>query len=300
MRRDVPTREVAETVRIAAGRDPARWQRSAGGGYTPAERWLVEFTDGTRAFAKVGTVDRVAEWLKRERRVYAEIEGPFIPRLVGWSDEPVPALLLEDLSEAHWPPPWDRRLVERVLATLDAVAAAPCPDWATPTDELAELLSGWSEIASDPEGFLGLGLVTRPWLDSALPSLLAHDHPADLGGDALLHFDVRSDNICFTADRTLLVDWNWISRGNPLFDVAAWLPSLAFEGGPSPEEVCPEAGVFSAALAGYFCSQAPLPGIPDAPHVRRVQLDQATTALPWAARWLGLGEPDGPRFPRSS
>ena len=67
---------------------------------------------------------------------------------------------------------------------------------------------------------------------------------------------MRSDNLCLRDDRALLVDWNHVTRGNALFDVAAWLPSLASEGGPPPDDIRPEAGVFAAALAGYFCSRA--------------------------------------------
>jgi Ser/Thr protein kinase RdoA (MazF antagonist) len=182
---------------------------------------------------------------------------------------------------------------------LDEVAATRCPSWAPAADEI-ELFSGWSDIALDPAPFLTLGLSTHAWLDAALPALIRSERPPEIAGDRLLHFDVRSDNICFTADRTLLVDWNWIARGNPLLDVAAWLPSLATEGGLLPEEVEPGAAVFAPALAGYFCSHAPLPVIADAPHVRDAQLEQALTSLPWAARWLGLPPPDGPRFARIS
>ncbi|MEX0782978.1 MAG: phosphotransferase [Dehalococcoidia bacterium] len=255
----------------------------------------MRFDDGSTAFAKVGTIDRIGEWLRIEHRSYTEIGGPFMPRMLGWADEEAPALLLEDLSAGHWPPPWDRSLVDRMRKTLSAIASAPCPAWARPITAQTDIFSGWSHIASEPESFLGLGLVTREWLEAALPALVATENPPELSGDALLHFDVRSDNMCFTEDRALLVDWNWIARGNPLFDIAAWLPSLHFEGGPTPEDVCPEAGVFAAALAGYFCAHAPQPIIPDAPHVRRVQFEQATTALPWAARYLGLPPPDGPR-----
>ena len=277
----------------ASGGRPSGWRRSTGGGYTPAERWIVELEDGSSAFVKAAVVDRLRDWLRQEHRAYEEIAAPFMPRCIGWADEPVPVLLLEDLSAAHWPPPWNPTMVDRVLATLDAVAATPCPAWATPMREMSDLFGGWSEIAADPVPFLRLGLASRSWLDAALPALIAHEHPSELEGDAMLHFDVRSDNMCLTSERTLLVDWNFVARGNALFDVAAWLPSLAHEGGPPPEAVRPEAGVFAAALAGYFCSRAPEPVIPDAPHVRRVQLEQAVTALPWAARWLGLPPPDG-------
>lgn len=284
-----------DAVTRAAARAPARWTRVVGGGYTPAERWVVEFDDGARAFAKIGTTVLVEGWLRREHRAYAEIAGHFMPQMLGWSDGSPPALLLEDLTDARWPPPWDAGLVQRGLAMLQAVGSISCPEWATPVHTQTQIFSGWSHIAADPDPFLGLGLVTRSWLLAALPTLIAHERPPELDGDALLHFDVRSDNMCFTSDRAMLVDWNAVGRGNPLFDLAAWLPSLSFEGGPAPEDVSVEAGVFAPALAGYFCSRAPQPGIRDAPHVRRVQLEQATTSLPWAARWLGLPEPDGAR-----
>jgi hypothetical protein len=289
-----PTADVVAAVAHAAGARPVAWTRVTGGGYTAAGRWLVDLDDGRRLFAKVGTTELVAGWLRTEHRAYREIAAPAMPRLEGWADGAVPVLLLEDLSDAHWPPPWDAGLVDRVLTTLETVAGLPCPAWAPPIEGMTHIFSSWSTVADDPGPFLGLGIVSARWLEAALPLLVANERPAELAGSALLHLDIRSDNVCFTSDRTVLVDWNLAARGNPLFDVAAWLPSLSFEGGPAPEEVSAEAGVFAAAMAGYLCARAPMPTIPDAPHVRRVQLEQASVALPWAARRLGLPAPDGP------
>ena len=56
-------------------------------------------------------------------------------------------------------------------------------------------------------------------------------------GEAFLHLDVRSDNICIADGRAVLVDWNWASLGNPRVDLAFWLPSLSHEGGP-PRPSC--------------------------------------------------------------
>ena len=133
------------------------------------------------------------------------------------------------------------------------------------------------------------GLAPReppPALDEAASS-------APLGGDALLHVDVRSDNLCFRADGSaVLVDWNWTSIGNPVCDPVFWLASLRSEGGPEPEDVVPDApsGLVSC-VAGFLCSRAGLDPIPTAPKVREVQLVQARVALPWAARALGLPHP---------
>jgi hypothetical protein len=294
-----PGSDLVEAVRAAAGHEPTSWERVTGGGYTPAERWIVTFEDATRSFAKFGSTELVAEWLRLEHRAYIDIDGPFMPGFTGWADGTRPVLLLEDLSAARWPPPWQPGDVDRVLETLGLVSATPCPAWATPV-EFLEFFDGWSRIAADPHPFLGLGLVGTAWLDGALGALVAAEAPGELHGDELLHLDVRSDNLCFREDQALLVDWNHVTRGNSLLDIAAWLPSLASEGGPLPEEVSPDAGIFAPGLAGYFCSRAAMPPIPDAPRVRDVQLEQARTALPWAARWLGLPAPDGPAVTTSA
>jgi Ser/Thr protein kinase RdoA (MazF antagonist) len=156
-------------------------------------------------------------------------------------------------------------------------------------------LGGWRRVAEDPEPFLGLGLASRGWFDAALPALVAATEACRLDGDALVHGDMRSDNLCLTADRVLVVDWNVAAVGHPLFDLASWLPSLESEGGPPPEELLPsstpDVPEMAAVISGYFASRAGLPAIPTAPRVRVVQLSQLRSALPWAARALGLPRP---------
>jgi hypothetical protein len=81
-------------------------EQVAGRGYTPAKRLLVTFEDGSTAFAKVAVNESTAEWLAVEHVVYSQVEGAFLPRFHGYDDAEPALLLLEDLSEAHWPPPW--------------------------------------------------------------------------------------------------------------------------------------------------------------------------------------------------
>lgn len=134
----------------------------------------------------------------------------------------------------------------------------------------------------------------RAWLDRALPTLIDAADPRLLDGTALLHTDVRSDNLCFRDGATVLVDWNHTSVGNPEIDVASWLPSLHLEGGPAPHEVAPHATPGIAAhVAGYSASRAGLPAPPRAPLVRHIQRRQLEVALPWAAALLDLPPPDG-------
>ena len=149
----------------------------------------------------------------------------------------------------------------------------------------------WRDVERDPAPFLGLGLCSPAWLEEALPALLQASDPSRLDGDALLHGDARSDNLCIRDGRVLLVDWNWARIGNPAFDVAFWLPSLALEGGPEPDEISrsrPDAAGLAPIVAGFFAATAGLPPPAGAPAVRVFQLAQAEVALPWAVRSLGL------------
>jgi aminoglycoside phosphotransferase (APT) family kinase protein len=131
-------------------------------------------------------------------------------------------------------------------------------------------------------------LCTASWLEEALPLLLQASDEAPLGGTELLHFDVRSDNLCLREGEAILFDWNLAVIGNGDFDVAFWLPSLTLEGGPLPWEVLFDAGPLAAAVAGFFSARAGLPPPPTAPTVRDFQRAQAEVALKWTAREIGL------------
>src|SRR5207245_1317277 len=104
--------------------------------------------------------------------------------------------------------------------------------------------------------------------------------------DALCHFDVRSDNLCFRNGQAILVDWNWTALGNPALDIAGWLPSVAVEGGPMPWEVLPGEGELAAFISGVWAAVAGLPPPPTAPVVREVQRRQLAVALDWVDRDL--------------
>ncbi len=271
--------------------------RRSTGGYTTAERWIVGFDDGLSCFVKSGA-GQLAEFLRAEHSlVYSRIRAAFLPELIAWEDDGVaPILVLEDLSHAHWPPPWTESQVLDVLDALDALQAFSedlpglLPIESRPHVQFRE---GWSIVEREPAPFLALGLCSARWLSSAMPVLQQACLAAPLAGEDVLHFDVRSDNICFEGSRTVLVDWNHIGRGNRALDVATWLPSLHSEGGPPPEEVRFVAPELAAVVAGYFARYAGLPPIPQAPRVRQVQLSQLKAALPWAQRALGLPALDG-------
>ena len=289
-----PSGTMSQRVRAVTGRQPVGWSRVTKG-YTPAERWTVRFDDGSSAFVKAGVTEDTAGWLRKEHDIYERLAGaPFLAELRGWDDDgETPLLLLEDLSGAQWPPPWTGARIDAVLAALDAVHASSPPVTVTLEEDRADM-AGWWKIAEDPEPFLSTGNCTAAWLEHALPSLLEAERNAVLEGDALVHFDVRSDNLCFTQGRAVLVDWNWASLGNPKVDAVSWMPSLRLEGGPPPETVIAAEPELAAFVCGFLACRAGLPDLPQAPRVRTVQRAQLRVALPWAAALLGLPPPGRP------
>ena len=109
----------ADVARInaLAGAPAVRFRRAVRG-YSPAERWSVALADGRRVFARSAAT----------RKVYAALAGDFMPAVRGWDDGARPLLLLEDLSDCRWPPPWDAAGIDQVLAALARLRAAdPSP-----------------------------------------------------------------------------------------------------------------------------------------------------------------------------
>lgn len=288
-RQSFPAGEVAHAV---GGAKPIEWDLVVSGGYGRVNaHWRVSLADGRTAFVKHALTGEAVTWLRKERLLYEFVHGTFMPSYLGAYDDATTLIVLEDLSGAKWPPPWSARQVDAVLASLDELHATPAPAGIESLEARRREIVGWDLVAADPEPLLATGLCSPAWLDDTLPALLKAGAEAELAGDDLLHFDVRSDNLCFVGDQVLFVDWNLACTGNGGFDVAFWLPSLRLEGGPLPWEVLPDAGPLAAAVAGFFAARAGLAPPSGAPTVREFQRAQAEVALPWAAQELGLAPP---------
>jgi hypothetical protein len=249
------------------------------GGYTPAIPLRCR-TAASTFFAKIGATPLTSDFLRREIHVYRTVSGAFMPRLIAAEDhETAPILVLEDLSAAGWPPPWNERRVELALTRIDEMHDTRV-SLADHARAHGASRSSWQAVAADPAPFLALRIANAQWLDAALPALIDGEARCRTDGDSLTHMDLRSDNMCFTERGAVFVDWNFACRSNPALDVGFWLPSLACEGGPAPERILPEAPDVAARVAGFFAARAGLPVIPDAPRVRTVQRQQLETALP--------------------
>ena len=262
--------------------------REVSGGYTSARRCIVEHDGGGTGFLKQATDEDTADWLASEQAAYRLLgPRPWLPAVLGAGDG---WLLLEDLSGARWPPPWEPGDVDRARAVLDEVHGSTVegfPRWEDTGIDLAK----WADV--DVAAVAALGVCSSGWLEAALPDLVAADQAAVLVGTDLCHNDVRSDNLCFAADgQTVLVDWNWAAVGNGALDLVAWIPSLALEGGPRPAEALPDADPALVALcAGFWAFHAPEPPPFPGSDLRTLQRRTLEVTLPWAAERLGLPPP---------
>lgn len=271
--------EAVARAEALLGGEAESWAGVARRGYSLNEHWTVVLADGRRAFLKVGHIAPSPDWIRTERRVFELLHGDFMPRFLAFEDGRAPLLVLEDLMPAHWPPPWRAGQVELVRAALAEVARQRVVDLPALEHERP-----WHDVERAPDAFLATGLRDAVWLERRLPRLQAASDAAPLAGRAVLHCDVRSDNLCVKDGRAVLVDWNHARLGNPAYDVAFWAPSLALEGGAEPwtlgvDELAPY-------VAGWFAVRAGLPRPAGAPLVRDFQRAQAEVALDWAERVL--------------
>ena len=290
MRVNAPASQLRTLVTSALGKEPVHWHRPHTG-LSAAQRFVVRFADGSSAFVKAAVDDSTEGWLRTEREILSSVEGSFVPRLLAWmEDGERPVLLVEDLSGAHWPADhrpvtWKSGQFALLFATLREIAAAT-PPVSLPGAEM-DFRPQWPSIAREAEEFLALGLCSEVWFREAIDELVEAEKSVPLAGHALVHGDVRSDNVCFVGDRTVLVDWSAALRGHPHHDLTTALTTLPLEGGPDPFDILPEAGAWAAYHAGrsvrfaYHETHAP-------EWLRTVVKRISTICLSWAARSLDL------------
>lgn len=287
---DLP-HELSQRVERALGTHAVAARRVTRG-FSQAGRFVLTLADGGACFLKQATCARTASWLRDEMRVYAALREDFLPRVLCFDDDGErPLLFLEDLSGAAWPPPWTPAQLGRLRAALAALSRTRAPAGVPDLPSVWAGTPGWREVAADAGPLLSLGLCDEGWLRRALPVLAGAADPGLLAGDSLVHMDLRGDNLCFTAERTVFVDWNWACKGEPRMELALLAPSLHADGGPAPEEVLPGAAGLAALVCGLLAARAGLPEESAPPGVRRERRRQLAVALPWAAAALGLPAP---------
>lgn len=317
--REIP-RAVRQATESALGSSVRRATR-VWGGYGPTPTFRLLLADGRRAFFKAtGPADNdfARSALIREQRVYADLSAliaPWAPQHYGgFALDPWQVLLLEDVGPKSVPP-WTRasaRGVARGLAAFHrSTYGKPLPPWIEPPEQYGVRVARiWDvlEESGDLEEVAALAGDQRNeasrWLQAAMLALTeSAQHLSGIKAPhALLHGDVRSDNLRWSEKGLRLFDWPFADAGPAEFDLAAFAQSVTTEGGPEPEQIIAwyrECGdvrpgaldASVASVAGYFANLAWREDIPGLPRVRTFQCAQLRVSLRWAAARLGLPPP---------
>ncbi|RYG65951.1 aminoglycoside phosphotransferase family protein [bacterium] len=281
MQSQIPSEHLLRFIQESQGATPVDWSKPSGG-HTEAERWIITLDDGRTLFAKAAVDGLTAGWLNSEFGVYSQLDASYLPGLIAFHPGELPIMLLEDLSSGDWPPPWDDSKVRKVMNTLELIAnTVPPSGLITMEEAFRSSIGGWRRVQEDPSGLLSLGLCSRGWLEKVLPIFIEAEESCSLSGESLVQADIRSDNICFFGDRTVVVDWNHACIGNPMLDLIGWLPTLYFEGGPPPWEInTSEKGLISL-LSGYYASSAYKPEPRPDSTIRQLHFKCLKASLPW-------------------
>jgi aminoglycoside phosphotransferase len=275
------------------------------GGFSPGVAARLTLADGRRAFVKA--VDELnpesPDIHRSEARIAAALaENAPAPRLLGSLDaDGWVILLFEDIDGRMPAQPWRSDELSRVLDAMTdlAVALSPAPIDAPPAaTRFHGLGGGWRDLAAARAGGDNL-LDVSPWARERLSVLVELESrwAAAVTGTTLAHGDIRADNVLLTAHRVVFVDWPWACLAQRWFDLVAFLPSVAMQGGPSPEHVLAahpvargadpdDVTAVIAALAGIWIYLARQPDPPGLPTLRPFQRAQGDVALDWLARRL--------------
>jgi fructosamine-3-kinase len=283
------------------------------GGYAPTPTYRLVLQDGRRAFFKgvcQTSSDTVQNALLAEERAYQELSSllsawmPHFYASVHVADWHI--LLLEDLGPRSVPPwtPRKTRAITHALAAFHRSSSVVSPpSWLpVPADELAS--ESWSRTASASQDFQHIAALAGDaapqalaWLHQISPTIeRAMQNPILMDGPyAIVHGDLRSDNLRFRQGQLYLFDWPYVALGRPEWDIVGFAQSVTVEGGPLPEQVMYwyeeqfplTAEAVEASLAWFltfFALRAWQPDIPGLPRLRRFQRQQLGVLIAWATR----------------
>jgi hypothetical protein len=267
-------------------------------GFTPGFASVLTCVDGSRHFVKAASTkaQRVfAEAYREEARKLRALptEAPAARLLWTLDVEDWFALSLEHVDGRQPGRPWTMPDLDASLDALETVA-----DLLTPAPADLDLVPLAVEFATFP-AFWDHVRTTRPGLPHLEEAAALAGRQAEVvGGDTLVHTDVRDDNVLVTPDgRAVLCDWNWPCVG------AAWVDTLLLLVGPRGDGLDVEAmlatrrltrdvpadsiDIVLALLVGYFLRQADEPVPPTSPHLRDHQRWQGDVCWDWLAERRG-------------
>jgi aminoglycoside phosphotransferase (APT) family kinase protein len=272
------------------------------GGFSPGLAARLRLSDGRRFFVKA--VSEAANpdtphIHRREARIVAALpKSAPVPRFLWSFDEGGwVALCFEDIDGRHPTEPWTETDLALVVETLKKMAVdftpSPIDTDQTTRAWFARSINGWRRAQDRGEDRLDAWCAKHLARLSNLESLA----PDAVDGATLIHLDIRADNLLIAGDRVYVIDWPWAQKGAAFVEWLAMAPSVAMQGGPSPESFLRRfdlSGVSEEAidaalcsLAGYFVVGALEPPPRGLPTVRAFQAAQGVVAVRWLRERTG-------------
>ncbi len=294
------TTEFQAAIEAELGASVVEWS-SQEEGFSPGLAARCVLSDGRKRFIKAlpeQLLEISGRFQRHEVAVMSSLPtGAPAPAMLGVVDESFGlAAVFEDVDGATPTLPWERHELQAVIDTIDSMTLAPVAELGDLTRRFNKNFTGWRRLAAEEATDI------EPWIDQSVLNRLAqleapwaeHCPPT-----ALIHSDIRADNILLSEDQVFIVDWANACNGPPWADLLFMIPSVAMSGGWDAADVWamsrfsdtvdPEAiTAVAAAGAGFFTASARLPPIPSIPMLRDFQEAQARPARAWVRQRLGL------------
>lgn len=291
--------EVREEIEHALG-SPIVEAVSQPGGFSPGVAARCRLAGGGRVFVKAVSPEQNRQSPRMHRRE-SEVAGRLpasvpSPRLLHVHDDGHwVALVFADVDGRQPNEPWTLADLDIVMPAIADLATSAKPTevagLASVVDRHRSVFDGWRRLAS---GDGDLAAFPR-WVASRVDDLAAlesgWEHAA--AGEALLHADLRADNVLIRPDESVVfVDWPWACRGAAFVDHLLMLWSVGLGGGPDPATVIErysldngvDADDFVAvavAVCGFFARASQDDPPPGLPALRAFQRAQADVGLAW-------------------
>ncbi|QEW03147.1 phosphotransferase [Microbacterium lushaniae] len=294
---DLPA-AVRRTIIAAAGADVVASDLAATG-FSPGFAGVLHLAGGGRLFVKAGDGTTNAETFRlhtREAEIARALPAGVAPAL-RWSlvQDGWVVLAFDAVDGRHPGNPWSDADLARILAGHAALAAHAAPPVLEPIGpRLRELFVGWSRLRAGGDARVPAWAAAHVGEFSRWERGCVAD---DAGGDAIVHMDLRSDNVLLDGDTVHVLDWPHAGRGAPWVDAVFFAPTVSLEGGPAAAEVFARSPLAAgadpdavrrlvAAWAGWMLWSSGRPHPPGIPHLRAFQGAQATVTLEWLRQLL--------------
>lgn len=266
-------------------------------GFTPGFASVLICADGSRHFVKAASVKAqrlFADSYREEARKLAALPvGVPSPRLLWHLDDDWVALGIRYVDGRAPRRPWRLADLDSALDALEVVANELTPPPAVLSldameDDFAPMVAMWDHVKA-----------TRPELPHREEAAtLAASFAEVVGGETLVHTDVRDDNLLVDGDgKVWICDWNWPVVG------AAWIDTLLTLIGPRGDGVDVEPVLATrrlirdvppdaidrvlALLVGYFWKSADDPVPSTSPYIREHQRWQGDVVWQWLSERRG-------------